>query len=68
MVSSHDIFRYKEVISECEGCKRIHKTIYGKRICSCHCFPHTMWWFGDVCPQASHKEDRKPCEDPIKEP
>ena len=60
-----DIHNHKEVIDECKGCKNIHKR-FNKYICSCHCFPHTMWWF-ENCPQATHI--KQPIEeDPVKEP
>lgn len=66
MLGTSHVNEHRDIVEKCQGCIRIYKTIHGKRICGCHCFPHTKWWFGD-CPQATHVE-RKPYEDPIKEP
>lgn len=48
--------QFEEIVEQCEGCNRIIETVWKKRICACHCFPHTQWWFGDdlPCPQATH--------------
>lgn len=67
MVPHHGIFCHQEVEPQCKGCKKIFKRIDGKIICNCHCFPHTQWWFGIDCAQATHTK-QKDTEDPIKEP
>ena len=61
------IFDYGEVVSECAGCRRIFKSYKGKSICSYYVFPHTKWWFGEKCPQATYIKHKNK-EDPIKEP
>ncbi len=67
MPGSFNIRSHEKVVPECKGCQRIHKYLNGRVICNYHRFPHTMWWFGETCPQATHIKYRND-EDPVKEP
>jgi hypothetical protein len=61
------IYDHTEADPKCKGCENITERITdNKKICACHCFPHTKWWF-ENCPQATHIK-KKNEEDPIKEP
>jgi len=57
------------IVLECKGCDRvIYSVVLKKKICSCHIYPKTQWWFDQRCDQATHYPPIKPLEDPIKEP
>jgi hypothetical protein len=53
------IMDHEEVVSECKGCGNTMKNLNIKIICTCHRCPRIQWWFGEICPQATH--------DPVKE-
>lgn len=57
----------EEIVPECQGCERRIQTLKKRMICAIHKYPLINWWFGESCPQATHI-NRKPEEDPIKEP
>ena len=65
--SRHTITAHEDVVLECKGCMRVYKRYDGKIICATHTSPHTKWWFGSKCSQATHIEQPID-EDPIKEP
>lgn len=67
MPAPFNVCDHEEIIPECEGCQRVYKCINGKLICGFYTCPHTQWWFGEDCPQATHIE-HKDEEDPVKEP
>jgi hypothetical protein len=56
-ISSQD---HDEIDPKCKGCERILKNLINKDICSCHRFPHSKWWFGEICPQATHIKHETP--------
>ncbi len=67
MPGSYSICDHEEIIPECEGCQRVFKCLNRRVICSYYPFPHTQWWFGETCPQATHVKHEDE-EDPIKYP
>ena len=53
---------HREIIDKCKGCDRVMYCVITKMyICACHVFPHTRWWFGLPCEQATHIKDKEEC-------
>ena len=66
-MASHNIKDHQKIVPQCRGCQRIFERYDGEIICNRNAFPDTKWWFGLPCPDTTALE-RKPDEDPIKEP
>ena len=48
----------EEIVPECEGCgKVVYSIVIKKKICAMYVCPKIKWWFEEICPQATHRDD-----------
>jgi hypothetical protein len=56
---------HKEIVPECEGCKRVFREAIGDKrlICSCRPYPKMAWLGGVLCEDATHIGREEPEEE-----